>query len=100
MHVVIKTVPNANNLLTLCNGWWINAEYAPGTTLTIPYLAGKDVMADANNMADLVIDNNYVQKIPYNPLTGTWDLSTTPLQEFVDGNVISIQAELPLLNVS
>ena len=88
--VLIKTSPNPANTITLCNGVVIPAEYPVGTTLTIPYLANKNITAD------LVIDNAIYQLFPYNSVTGTWDASTTPVLEFINGNVVTIRAQLPI----
>lgn len=88
--VKIKTSPDPTKTIALCNGVIIPQEYPAGPTLTIPYLAGK-------NITDvLIIDNIYYQDMPYNSVTGTWDASTTPVAIFNDGSLVSIKAQLPV----
>lgn len=86
---LIKTSPDPAELQTLCNGTIIPLEYPVGTTLTIPLLIG-------SRIDQIVIDNTQQQLFPFNPATGTFDAAATPLLSFIDGNVITFIANLPV----
>lgn len=86
------TTPNGDIVpvtITLCNGSQIAGQYAVGATLTIPYLANQNVDHT------IILNNQFQQGIPYNSILGQWDLSSTPLVDFQNGDVVSIKATLP-----
>jgi hypothetical protein len=89
-YITIKDTPGTT-MQALCNGELIYTEYPSGTTLQIPYLAGKDIVAD------LIIDNNNTQEVSetYDKPQGKWDAAGTPIAQFVDGNKITIVARIP-----
>lgn len=88
--VYIKASPDSSKTITLCNGAVIQQEYPEGATLQIPYFTNK-IITDV-----LIIDNNYYQNFPWNPISGTWTATGTPLQVFQEPNVISIKVQLPI----
>lgn len=90
INILIKDTPDPTKLIYLCNGVAIQQEYATGPTLTIAYLAGK-------NITDVIIVSNIpYQDMPYNSVTGTWDASGTDLVLFQEPNVVSIRVQLPI----
>lgn len=75
----------------LCNGVAIDLHYPVGSTITIPYLA----TVNSKVLNPFVINNVPYQNFPYDPSTGTWDASTTPVMSFTNGDVITVNVSLP-----
>ena len=89
--MLIGTAPSPPPVQTLCNGVSIDLWYPPGPTITIPYLA----TVNCAILQPFVIDNYNYQLMPFNPATGTWDASTTPVRSFIEGNVVTVNVSIP-----
>lgn len=90
--MLISSTPDSPALSqVLCNGVSIALHYPPGPTITIPYLAS----VNCSILQPFIIDNANYQLMPYNPTTGTWDASTTPVLTFVEGNVVTVNVSIP-----
>ena len=89
--MMIGVAPSPPPVQTLCNGVSIPLWYPPGSTITIPYLA----TVNCNIVQQMIIDNYNYQLMPFNAATGTWDASTTPVLEFITGNVVTVGVALP-----
>ena len=87
--VTIKDTPDTVQM-ELCNGYEIDAEYPSGPTLTIPYLANRQV----NKL--VVVDNINYQNFPFDKPSGTFNAAATTLGSFVDGNIVTATTLLPL----
>lgn len=93
IQVLIKDAPSRVRQ-ELDNGWHVKLEYPSGTTLTLSFLKGLNILAPFilnRNIVDGIVDN----PIPFDPVTVTWDVSGHPLAAFNDGDEIFISASLP-----
>ena len=89
--MLIGTDPTPTSTQVLCNGVTIPLYYPPGPTITVSYLA----TVNCSILEPFVIDNANYQLMPYNPATGTWDASTTPVGSFVEGNTVTVNVSIP-----
>lgn len=89
VRVLIVASPNPAATITLCNGVTIPEEYPVGATLTIPYLAGK------NLLTPFVVDNGNANDVAFNIATGEFNAAVSTLVSFIDGNIVEINAVLP-----
>lgn len=91
--ILVKDTPNPANLQTLCNGVEVQKEYQSGTDLVVPYLVGrkKDMLESA------IIDNTPYQLFIdlFDDITGTWYGASTYMGQFIDGNVITLNLNMP-----
>jgi hypothetical protein len=93
IRIVIKDNPR-NVREQLDNGWWYRLERPSGTTLTLSFLKGLNILAPFilnRNIVDGIVDN----PIPFDEDTVTWDLSGHPLAAFNEDDEIFISASLP-----
>ena len=91
--ILIKDSPT-NVKQELDNGWFVRLEYPSGTTLTLSFLKGYNVLTPFvlnGNIVDGIVDD----PIPYDEATQTWNLAGHPLAAFNDGDEIFINAALP-----
>lgn len=87
--VLIVATPDPSDVLYLCNGTPIPRQYPAGTTLTIPYLAGK------NQLIPFIVDNANLNDVPFNPVLGEFNAAASTLTKFVIGNVVQMNFSLP-----
>lgn len=91
IDVYIKDAPDPTQTQTLCNGVVLAKEYPSGSTLTIPYLVG----GGKNILAPFLVDNTNANDVTFNPLTATWDASTSTIVSFSQPMHIEINVNIP-----
>lgn len=92
ISVLIKDAPSRTRQ-ELDNGWFVRLEYPSGSTLTLSFLQGLDILAPF--ILNHRIIDGIVDSIPFDPGTVTWDFSTTTIVALNDGDEIFISASLP-----
>lgn len=92
IQVLIRDNPSRERQ-ELDNGWFVRLEYPSGSTLKLPFLVGYNVLAPF--ILNRHVIDGITDPIPYDETTATWDVSTTSIVTFNDGDEIFISASLP-----